>query len=87
MLEKIKLTNLTEYINWNYINTLYNSRELKKYGSSFKVKHPRINFIKNATLEELSDEDKEILKLALREGQIIPRKEYREKLMNFFFEK
>jgi hypothetical protein len=87
MIEKVKLTNLVEYINWNYINNLYNLRELKKYGSAFKTKHPKIDFIKNATLEELSDEDKEILKLALREGQIIPRKEYREKLMNFFFEK
>jgi len=86
MIKKIKIEDLFEFIDYRKINYYYNLRDNKKFGSSFITKNPRIDFIKNATLEELSDEDREVFKLAIREGYAVPKREYREKLLKFFFE-
>lgn len=52
----------------------------------FLTMHPRLENLLNKKLADLTSIDEEILKQFMRENIIVPRKEYRNKIIKLFFD-
>lgn len=88
IIKKMSIKKVFE-IDYPELNKLYHLYYHRKYATSItNTIHYKIAKINNGmTIEEMDEEDLEIFKVALKNGIVIPKREFREKVIQLFYEK